>query len=284
MAPRLVQFTRPPWPVPCTWLGRRRGRTHPNPPVGAVVVGNDGTILGEGATQPAGGHHAEILALRAAGPKLKAPHWSSRWSHAITTGGTPPCTEAILLRRNPLGNRSGDETPIRPYAAAVSRLSAASTEFAWSRLVSEHETASAIAQGHFKLASETGRPHITAKWATTEDGKVARDLWRWADHRGCRMAASPRNAERGRRDHHRRWIDSRGRLASDSSSLSSGRTPTRSSGVRLAGPHRPISPSSCFQRRRTGADDGRRTTRAPPPPGAGWRRVADVPRGLIGPC
>ena len=35
-----------------------RGRTYPNPAVGAVVIASDGTCVGEGATQRAGGPHA----------------------------------------------------------------------------------------------------------------------------------------------------------------------------------------------------------------------------------
>ena len=44
-----------------------RGRTHPNPMVGAVVV-KDGVVLGEAATAPGGRPHAEEQALRVAGP------------------------------------------------------------------------------------------------------------------------------------------------------------------------------------------------------------------------
>ena len=40
-----------------------RGRAYPNPTVGAVVVGRDGATVGEGVTEPAGGPHAEVVAL-----------------------------------------------------------------------------------------------------------------------------------------------------------------------------------------------------------------------------
>ena len=42
-----------------------RGRTSPNPPVGAVLLTPTGELAGEGATAPAGGPHAEIVALTA---------------------------------------------------------------------------------------------------------------------------------------------------------------------------------------------------------------------------
>ena len=48
-------------------LARRAlGATSPNPAVGALIV-REGSIVGEGGTQPPGGHHAEIEALAQAG-------------------------------------------------------------------------------------------------------------------------------------------------------------------------------------------------------------------------
>ena len=41
-----------------------QGISSPNPPVGAVIVAPDGTVVGVGATQPPGGPHAEVMALR----------------------------------------------------------------------------------------------------------------------------------------------------------------------------------------------------------------------------
>ena len=46
------------------------GTTNPNPAVGAVIV-KDGTIIGEGATLPAGQEHAEIVALNKAGEQAR---------------------------------------------------------------------------------------------------------------------------------------------------------------------------------------------------------------------
>jgi diaminohydroxyphosphoribosylaminopyrimidine deaminase/5-amino-6-(5-phosphoribosylamino)uracil reductase len=44
-----------------------RTRTSPNPWVGCVVVDSAGAVVGEGATAPPGGPHAEIGALGLAG-------------------------------------------------------------------------------------------------------------------------------------------------------------------------------------------------------------------------
>ncbi len=149
---------------------RARGRTHPNPPVGAVVVGNDGIILGEGATQPAGGDHAEVMALRATGLRARGATLAVTLEPCNHHGHTPPCTQAILragIRRvvaaipdtNP-GVRGGGFDYLRKHGVQV--LTGVSAR-----------AASDLAQGHFKL-TETGRPHVTAKWAMTSDGKVAK--------------------------------------------------------------------------------------------------------------
>ena len=47
-----------------------RGKTTPNPMVGAVLV-KKGSVIGEGFHLYAGGPHAEVVALRKAGKKAK---------------------------------------------------------------------------------------------------------------------------------------------------------------------------------------------------------------------
>ena len=148
---------------------RARGRTHPNPPVGAVVVGDDGTILGEGATQPAGGSHAEALALRAAGPRAKGAALVVTLEPCNHHGRTPPCTEAILragIRSVTVAVRDANPAVRGGGVAYLRQQGLKITTGPGGR------EAAAIAQGHFKLAA-TGRPFVTAKWAMTQDGKVA---------------------------------------------------------------------------------------------------------------
>ncbi|MBI4484817.1 MAG: riboflavin biosynthesis protein RibD, partial [Acidobacteria bacterium] len=50
---------------------RGRGRTSPNPLVGAVVVTEDGVVVGQGAHERAGEPHAEVHALDAAGERAR---------------------------------------------------------------------------------------------------------------------------------------------------------------------------------------------------------------------
>ena len=74
----------------------RRGRysAMPNPHVGCVLV-RDGHVIGEGFTRPAGGHHAEIEALRAAGDARGATAYVTLepCSHHGKTG---PCADALV--------------------------------------------------------------------------------------------------------------------------------------------------------------------------------------------
>ncbi len=71
-----------------------RRRTAPNPWVGAVVV-RDGEVVGEGATQPPGGAHAEIEALRAAGDRARGATVYTTLEPCSHQGRTGPCVVAL---------------------------------------------------------------------------------------------------------------------------------------------------------------------------------------------
>ena len=71
------------------------GLTRPNPPVGAVVVKNN-QVIGQGWHRRAGGPHAEIYALRQAGPKALGATLYVTLEPCSTFGRTPPCVEAII--------------------------------------------------------------------------------------------------------------------------------------------------------------------------------------------
>jgi diaminohydroxyphosphoribosylaminopyrimidine deaminase/5-amino-6-(5-phosphoribosylamino)uracil reductase len=70
------------------------GRAYPKPTVGAVVV-SEGEVVGEGATE-AGGRHAEVVALEAAGERARGATLYVSMEPCAHYGTTPPCTERIL--------------------------------------------------------------------------------------------------------------------------------------------------------------------------------------------
>lgn len=74
---------------------RGKGRTSPNPLVGAVIV-NAGKIVGEGYHQKAGEPHAEIYALQEAGTNANGGTLYVNLEPCCHIGRTPPCTDAII--------------------------------------------------------------------------------------------------------------------------------------------------------------------------------------------
>ncbi|MEW6685978.1 MAG: bifunctional diaminohydroxyphosphoribosylaminopyrimidine deaminase/5-amino-6-(5-phosphoribosylamino)uracil reductase RibD [Candidatus Edwardsbacteria bacterium] len=97
-----------------------RGKTSPNPMVGAVIVKN-GRIVGQGFHQKAGEPHAEIIALQKAKGKTKGATLYVNLEPCCHQGRTPPCTSAIIKAKikrlacamidpNPLVNGKGINT------------------------------------------------------------------------------------------------------------------------------------------------------------------------------
>jgi diaminohydroxyphosphoribosylaminopyrimidine deaminase/5-amino-6-(5-phosphoribosylamino)uracil reductase len=74
--------------------GARR-RAAPNPHVGCVLV-QDGAGVGEGATAPPGGAHAEAAALDAAGPAARGATAYVTLEPCAHHGRTPPCADALV--------------------------------------------------------------------------------------------------------------------------------------------------------------------------------------------
>lgn len=146
-----------------------RGTTSPNPPVGAVICDADGTPVGRGATQPPGGPHAEIMALREAGDRASGGTAYVTLEPCAHHGRTPPCTEALLAA----GVRAvhyavPDPTPAaQGGAAALAQAGVAADE----GLLAED-----VRRGPLRAwlhHVRTGRPHVTWKYAATLDGRVA---------------------------------------------------------------------------------------------------------------
>jgi diaminohydroxyphosphoribosylaminopyrimidine deaminase/5-amino-6-(5-phosphoribosylamino)uracil reductase len=75
------------------------GLTEPNPRVGCVLGLEDGTVLARGATQQAGGPHAEVMALREAAAAGHSVAGATAWvtlEPCAHHGRTPPCCDALI--------------------------------------------------------------------------------------------------------------------------------------------------------------------------------------------
>ena len=75
------------------------GVSDPNPRVGCVIARADGSTLGVGATQEAGGPHAEVMALRqaeAAGLEVRGATAWVTLEPCAHHGRTPPCCDALI--------------------------------------------------------------------------------------------------------------------------------------------------------------------------------------------
>ncbi|WP_034270796.1 bifunctional diaminohydroxyphosphoribosylaminopyrimidine deaminase/5-amino-6-(5-phosphoribosylamino)uracil reductase RibD [Haloechinothrix halophila] len=146
-----------------------RGTTSPNPPVGAVICDADGVRVGRGATQPPGGPHAEVMALREAGERARGGTAYVTLEPCAHHGRTPPCTDALIDS----GVRAvhyavADPTPLAHGGGEV--LEQAGIATSNGLLEDDVRRGPLRAWLHY---IRTGRPHVTWKYAATLDGRVA---------------------------------------------------------------------------------------------------------------
>lgn len=146
-----------------------RGKTSPNPMVGAVIVRN-GKIIGEGYHHAAGKPHAEVLALQAAGERAKGGTLYTNLEPCChTMKRTPPCTEAII--RSGIGHvvsAMKDPNPM-VYGKGFETLRVAGIEVAEGLLFDE----AAQLNEAFIRWTTSGRPFVILKAAMTLDGRIA---------------------------------------------------------------------------------------------------------------
>jgi diaminohydroxyphosphoribosylaminopyrimidine deaminase/5-amino-6-(5-phosphoribosylamino)uracil reductase len=145
------------------------GTTSPNPPVGAVVLDQQGEPVGEGATAPPGGAHAEVAALHQAGPRASGGMLVCTLEPCKHSGRTGPCTTAIAeagIARVVFACE--DPSELAGGGAAV--LRAAGIEVVAGVLAEEVADGPLAAWLH---AQRTGRPFVTWKYAATLDGRAA---------------------------------------------------------------------------------------------------------------
>lgn len=143
-----------------------------NPLVGAVILGPDAEPLAVGHHRGAGTHHAEVDALAALSPRVDPGTCTMvvTLEPCAHTGRTGACSEAIIaagIGRVVVG--TPDPTPLAGGGAA--RLAAAGVDVAWA---GEAAGARCRSLNHRWFAARAaGRPFVTAKIATTLDGRIA---------------------------------------------------------------------------------------------------------------
>ena len=147
---------------------RAKGRTSPNPLVGAVIV-KDGRVIGEGYHQKAGTPHAEVHALKAAGADTKGATLYTTLEPCCHWGRTPPCTEALI--RAGIAQVYVGEVDPNPSVAGkgVQQLQNAGINVHVGVLRQE---AADLNEVHRKYI-QTGRPFVILKTAMSLDGKIA---------------------------------------------------------------------------------------------------------------
>ena len=143
--------------------------TSPNPWVGAVVVSADGLLVSSGATQPAGGHHAEVMALESAGVAARGATLAVTLEPCSHHGRTPPCVDAIIasgVARVLIGVGDPDHRVAGRGIAALRDHGIEVVEDVLTRPVSEQ-------LAPYLHQRRTGRPYVLCKMATTLDGGTA---------------------------------------------------------------------------------------------------------------
>jgi diaminohydroxyphosphoribosylaminopyrimidine deaminase/5-amino-6-(5-phosphoribosylamino)uracil reductase len=147
---------------------KARGRTSPNPVVGAVVV-RSGVVVGHGFHEKAGKPHAEILALGMAGRSAKGATLYLTLEPCVHWGQTPPCVDTVLaagLKRAVVS--AIDPNPL-VHTKGIQRLREAGLDVSVGLL---DERNSGLNEAYAKYITRKV-PFVTLKAALTLDGKIA---------------------------------------------------------------------------------------------------------------
>jgi diaminohydroxyphosphoribosylaminopyrimidine deaminase/5-amino-6-(5-phosphoribosylamino)uracil reductase len=148
-----------------------QGHTRPNPLVGCVVVGPDGTIIGEGYHERHGGPHAEVNAL-ASVPNQEL----LRQSRVFVTlepcshhGKTPPCADLLIAKGVPEVIVCNDDPNPLVAGQGLAKLREAGIQVSTGLLADEGRWLNR----RFFTFMEQKRPYLVLKWAESADGFLA---------------------------------------------------------------------------------------------------------------
>ncbi|MGW0121648.1 bifunctional diaminohydroxyphosphoribosylaminopyrimidine deaminase/5-amino-6-(5-phosphoribosylamino)uracil reductase RibD [Streptomyces sp. NPDC003327] len=147
---------------------RGLGATSPNPVVGCVITDASGHPVGEGWHQRAGGPHAEVHALRAAGVLARGGTAYVTLEPCNHTGRTGPCAQALIdAGVSRVVYAVGDPNP--QATGGADTLRAAGTEVVQGLLADEAEAGNLA----WLTSVRRGRPFVRWKYAATLDGRIA---------------------------------------------------------------------------------------------------------------
>ncbi|MGN6369829.1 MAG: bifunctional diaminohydroxyphosphoribosylaminopyrimidine deaminase/5-amino-6-(5-phosphoribosylamino)uracil reductase RibD [Phycisphaerae bacterium] len=150
-------------------LARRgQGAVEPNPMVGALVVRNN-KIVGKGYHRQFGGPHAEVHALRSAGPNARGATLYVTLEPCCHWGKTPPCTDAILAA----GITRVVVAMVDPFAAVHGKGIRLLKRRGLQVDVGLLENSARALNAPFITRLTQHRPFVIAKWAQSLDGCIA---------------------------------------------------------------------------------------------------------------
>lgn len=145
-----------------------KGRTSPNPSVGAVLV-RDGVVVGEGRYEGRGTSHAEAVAIAAAGGAARGATLFVTLEPCAHHGSTPPCADAVIAAGIAEVRFSHVDPDARVSGEGRRKLESAGVAVA----VGEGEAEARAINEAYLHHRETGRPFVVAKFAASLDGKIA---------------------------------------------------------------------------------------------------------------
>jgi len=162
---------------------------YPNPTVGAVLVAPGGATLGEGVSEPAGGRHAEIVALDEAGASAEGATLYVTMEPCAHHGRTPPCVDAIV-RAGVARVAAACADPSPDAGGGADALRAAGVE------VELLDLPEARAQNEaWRTWAARGRPYVVLKLAVSLDGRAVVPGRRWVTGEESRRRVHELRAE-----------------------------------------------------------------------------------------
>ena len=213
------------------------GSSSPNPAVGAVVVDASGAVVGRGHTQPPGGAHAEVMALRQAGDRARGAAVYVTLEPCAHVGRTGACTAALIEAAVASVHYAVQDPDNQVDGAGHRALESAGIAV---EAGDGAEQVARLLSGYLKHRRR-GMPEVVVKFAASLDGRIAAasgdSRWvsgpetrAWAHDNRTRLdalivgsstvvvddpqlTARPGGSEHGARQPARVVVDSRGRTS-----------------------------------------------------------------------